>query len=90
MNIPKKLKVGGHIIKVDCSKEIKDVNGEADYTHNEIRICKTLCQSQKEATLIHEIFHFLNGTFDQKENHELMDSLAEQLYQVLKDNKFKF
>jgi len=86
MIIPKHLKIGGHIVKVDCSKELVDLNGEADTSTNTIYICKTLPQSQKEATLIHEIFHFLNTTLDHGEAHRLIDSLSEQLYQVLKDN----
>jgi hypothetical protein len=88
MKIPKTLKIGGHTITVDCSKELEGVNGVASAAKNSIQICSTLPTSQKEATLIHEIFHFLNTTFgSQVMNHALMDSLAEQFYQVLSDNK---
>lgn len=89
MKIPNKIKIGGHIIKIDISKELKDLNGQADTSTNTIRICKLLPQSQKESTLIHEIFHFLNTTFDGPDSitHALIDSLSEQLYQVLSDNK---
>ncbi len=90
MKIPKEIKIGGHLVKVDCSKEIPDLNGQVDYQTNTIKICKTIPQSFKEAALIHEIFHLLNSTFDQDREHAIMDSLAEQWYQVLKDNKFNF
>jgi hypothetical protein len=88
MKIPKTLKIGGHIVEIDCSEVLPDLNGQALTGENKIKICKNIPQSQKESTLIHEIFHFLNTTFDAPESmtHALIDSLAEQLYQVLSDN----
>ena len=86
MEIPTVLKVGGHAIKVvEVSKEEandKDYCGETSYQENIIRIDSSLSQSRKEATLIHEILHNLKTVMD----HEFLDSLSEQLYQVLKDN----
>jgi len=87
MKIPNELKIGGHIIKVDMSQKLDGANGKFEYDENTIYICKTLPQSQKESTLIHEIMHGLNSTFmDRDLGHLLLDSLSEQLYQVLKDN----
>lgn len=87
MKIPLKLKVGGHMISVDSSKELEGLNGEALLSKNIINICKTLPQSQKESTLFHEIFHFLNTTVSGTPlGHSLIDSLSEQFYQVLSDN----
>lgn len=48
---------------------------------------KNLPQSQKESTLIHEIIHICNTEVGSENHHALISSLAEQLYQVLKDNK---
>ncbi len=88
MKIPKKLKIGGHEITVDCSKELPGINGESVSSQNLIRICKNLPQTQKESTLIHEVFHFLNATISATNiGHSLLDSLSEQFYQVLSDNK---
>lgn len=88
MKIPPTLKIGGHTFKVDCSKKLPGDNGETDIGLCVIRICKTLTQSQKEATLIHEMFHAINPTLDNEHlGHALIDSLAEQLYQILSDNK---
>ena len=51
-------------------------------------ISKDLPQTHKEATLIHEIFHVMNSTIGvSKVGHSLLDSLSEQFYQVLHDNK---
>ena len=88
MKIPKKLKIGGHIIKIEINQELDGKNGETDWKTNTIKICKTVPQSQKEGTLIHEIFHVLNTTLGENaDHHALIDSLAEQFYQVLADNK---
>lgn len=88
MKIPEQLKIGGHIIRVDASAEMEGLDGEFDTQKNLIRICAALPQSQKEATLIHEIFHALNVTMDDTNHfgHALLASLSEQFYQVLKDN----
>ena len=86
MKIPKQVKIGGHIISIREIEMVDDVacSGDASYVNGEIRLNKNLPQTQKEASLIHEMLHFCNTTL----NHELLDSLSEQLYQVLKDNDF--
>ena len=88
MQIPSSLKIGGHRFKVDKSKVLQGDNGETDVGICVIRISKDLTQSQQEATLIHELFHAINPTLDNEHlGHALIDSLAEQIYQILKDNK---
>lgn len=65
-----------------------DIMGEADIFTNEIKINNKLPQSQQEATLFHEVLHFLNWTLDSEPmGHIFIESLAEQLYQVLAENK---
>lgn len=85
--LPKKLKIGGHTFKVS-EVELNSL-GECDSTKNTIKIMKGIPESQKVATLIHEIFHAINTTFSHGHNfsHSLLDSLSEQFYQVLSDNK---
>lgn len=88
MKIPKTLKIGGHKIKVDCSKVHPDADGMWIIAEDKIMISKDLPQTHKEATLIHEIFHVMNSTIGvSKVGHSLLDSLSEQFYQVLHDNK---
>jgi len=88
MIIPKKLKIGGHCFTIRIDKGMDDINGETDWDTNLIRISKTLPQNHKEAALIHEVFHVLNSTLDSTTvGHALLDSLSEQFYQVLADNK---
>jgi hypothetical protein len=90
MKIPKTLKIGGHKIKVNLGKSSphEDAVGKWDVDSNTIWIDADLPQSQKEVTLIHEILHAVNNTFsDNPIAHSLVESISEQLYQVLSDNK---
>lgn len=85
MEIPKQLKVGGHLFQVIIEKKSElgeNDLGMTDKTKNIIYISEELSESQKYSTLIHEIFHIINATLE----HNLLDSLSEQLYQVLSDN----
>lgn len=88
MTIPKKLKIGGHIVKIDCSLVLDNEDGRWESKENKIYICKSLPQTQKEVVLVHEILHACNAVFGDTEiAHMILDSLSQQLYQVLKDNK---
>ncbi len=59
-----------------------DECGETDYGKNVIKVNSEISFSQKQSTLIHEAMHGMNTTM----SHEFLDSLAEQLFQFLKDN----
>lgn len=85
MKIPDKLKIGGHIYKIIKVKGQKLKTEEGAFLNrekNEITFDISMPQTQIEENLIHEIFHGLNSTM----SHEFLDSLAAQLFQVLKDN----
>lgn len=91
MKIPKKLKIGGHSYEVRIVKD-GDIlffagEGATSRSSHIIEISEDYPQSEKEATLLHEIFHALNSQFDEGINHILIESLSQQLYQVLSDNK---
>lgn len=86
MVIPKTLRIGGHTYKIVFTT-LENELGKCDYDKCIIYIEKDMVQSQKEATLIHEVFHALNSTMDEGLGHMLLDSLSEQFYAVLKDNK---
>ena len=93
MTIPKKIRIGGHTVKIVFGIINDDMGkgelAETNYENNTITIDSRLARSQQESALIHEIFHLLNGTFNSSSNyaHALLDSLSEQFYQVLSDNK---
>lgn len=83
MTIPKTLKIGGHVFDI-VLKDFDDECdcGEVSYIEKKIYINKKLPESLLASTLIHEAMHVMNTTLD----HSLLDSLAEQVYQVLRDN----
>lgn len=89
MIIPKKVKIGAITYQVRIQNswfERGDVDGETFYNEpegNVIYIFSGLSREAQEATFIHEALHCMNSTV----NHEFLDSLAEQLYQFLSDNK---
>jgi hypothetical protein len=86
MVIPKKIKVGGHTITI-LFKDIEEC-GLYDDEKGTITIRKKMSKTLQESTLIHEIMHAMNSTLSEtREGHTLQDSLAEQLYQVLSENK---
>lgn len=89
MIIPSKLKIGAIEFKVLVAEDWPGrygADGECVYDKkrgNLIYIGDDLSEQAKEITLIHEALHAMNSTVD----HEFLDSLAEQLYQFLYDNK---
>lgn len=88
MKVPKKVKVGGHVFKIKLEKD-RNTMGSCDTQKNIITLDASMPQDQIEATLIHEALHAMNTTLDGSSNmsHALLDSLAEQIYAFLSDNK---
>lgn len=82
MKIPKKLKIGGHQYVVQFVKEF-DKCGVTNRDKGTISISAELPKSQQEATFLHEMLHAINNELD----HPLLDSLSEQLYQALSENR---
>ncbi len=88
MKIPKKVKIGGHEYKIIFCDEGIMKGMETDYGHMDahamtITLNSSLGKTTLESTFIHEAMHGMNSTLD----HELLDSLAEQMYQFLSANK---
>ena len=86
MIIPNKLKIGGHVYKVILVGDNDlDVGGEGAMCRKkgQITILKDNKISEQEATLIHEIIHVCNNELKE----EIIESMAQQLYQVFSDNR---
>lgn len=84
--LPKKLKIGGHLYTIVEVKENDFASspcGRMSRNTNEIQISSSLTKSNKEVTLFHEIIHAINGELSEA----MVDSLAEQLYQVFAENR---
>jgi len=95
MKIPDKVKVAGHIYKIEWNNEWLNDNGCVGYSfHNKLLIylCKIfrgdkLSESIIEETLLHEILHAVDVNYNHHTlSEEAVDRLSEGLYQVLKDN----
>lgn len=80
-SLTRHLKIGGHDYTLTFSQTMEEL-GKTIYNDRVILINADANRSIQESTIIHEILHALNSQLD----HTLLDSLAEQLYQVLKDN----
>lgn len=78
MRIPRTLKIGGRNIKVR-TKVMEDL-GLADFEKGVIYLKRGLNREAKEATFLHEWLHHANSTLP----HTTIDSLAEQLHQLMK------
>jgi hypothetical protein len=86
VEFPSTIKIGSHEVKIKFGR-LDELNGEFDSETNTITISDELPYSQAFSTLFHEIFHACNTSIgDTPLGHALIDSLAEQLAQVLSDN----
>lgn len=85
LKIPKKIKIGGHLILIDFSNDISNM-GEYRSGKQEIKIYKDNCSSQQEETLLHEIIECINYHYELKLSHWKIQVIGTVLYQVIKDN----
>ena len=92
MNIPKKIKVGGHDIKVVYPHYFSDQSDLKDGVYNSdvntIYLAHKGDGSRVVLTLIHEVLHAIDEMYNSEGlTEEQVLRLSEGLYQVLKDNK---
>lgn len=89
MQIPGRIKVGAiwytirQVGQSQIDTESCATMGDCDYQTQTIRIAEGVSQEMKEVTLFHEILHAVDCQLD----HDLVELLAQSLYQVFKENK---
>ena len=91
MTIPKKIKIGGHWFKIVYKHEYEDAydkSGSRFSWSNKIFLQSDMEQSKKESVLFHEILHELSWQHHLDLSEAVAASIAEGMYQVLKDNRF--
>jgi len=97
MKIPKKIYYDGHIYKVkqlvhvdtrQAKKEKVLYLGVYSYKKQTVKIRKTLPQTQKEQSLLHELLHMVDYHNKGDLTEQQVNYLAKDLYGVLKTNKF--
>ena len=101
VNIPKSLKVGSHEFKIEYPylfNERSDVYGHTNFATNRMFITsrttagEECTESYANMVFWHEVFHIIDTIYCSKNlgkecgKEELIDSLAEGLSQILKDN----
>lgn len=95
MNIPDKVKVGGYWYEIRKGyqfTEQADLLGQADHDGLVIRLSdkdatgRDMPEQKKEEVFIHEILHCIDAVYNSaKLDEEIVERIAEGLYQVLKD-----
>lgn len=82
MFIPDKIKIGAHIYKIKQVDGMLDNANKNSEKEHLILLNERLCETEKEVTLFHEIFHAINSEMSEA----TVEFLAQGIYQVLRDN----
>lgn len=93
MEIPKKIKVGGHEIRIDICDTAHIANrGNFSNYHNIIRLEKETDTPEDNVAecFLHEIIECIKAKNNLTIGHVELTVLSEFLFQVLKDNKLIF
>lgn len=75
--------------EVDIIDDNFEICGQIDYHKQKIKIKKDLGKDIKKVTLLHEIIHGIFENSGQRElntNEDLINSLANSIYQIFKNN----
>lgn len=94
MKIPNKIKIGWRVYEIEQGEHRSnsrgyDLYGEIQYEQNKIYLYDKQGEENKCVSLLHEILHgigYMIGNDDFRNNEGLITALAENLYQVIKDN----
>lgn len=94
MNIPNKVKIGGHNYAIKFKNLDRDEQasncGYCKPSLNEIVINTEITGQQQASTLLHEIIEVINWLNQLELEHHKIQSIESTLYQVLRDNNLRF
>jgi hypothetical protein len=89
MNIPKEVKIGGHIyscgLKENLSRD-ESRHGQSCGNALEIEIDASIPHENKESALIHEVLEQINYRYELRLEHSKITILETALYALIKDN----
>ena len=89
--MPDTIKIGGIDYKIlSMDRQISESYGMTVFESAAIHLDETLCSDMANATLLHEVIEVINEENELNLKHRAIQTLATQLYQVLKDNKGVF
>jgi len=90
MKIPDKVKIGGKSYEIIIQNLRKETaSGEFSMLQPAVQriwISNEMTQEQQEVSFFHEIIEAIKFDNDLESTHQTLQTLTEQLYQVLKDN----
>lgn len=89
MIIPPTIKIAGVTYTVEPVSQLRaddNCSGRALFTKGIIQLDDSLCADIANATLLHEVIEVINTENELKMSHRMIQSLATQIYGVVKDN----
>lgn len=85
--MPDTIKIGGiHYKILPVDSKISESYGKVVFECASIHLDETLIHDMALATLLHEVIEVINEENELKLEHRAIQTLATQLFQVLKDN----
>jgi len=89
--MPDDIKIGGVRYKIiPADSKVIDASGKIIFGSAVIHLDETLQHDMALATLLHEVIEVINEENELKLKHRVIQTLATQLFQVLKDNEGVF
>lgn len=94
MNIPDKLEVLSHIVKVEfvSAAQHEDAGSYSPY-HDMINLhplAEGLTESSQAETFLHEMIECINTILDLKMNHTQITSVSATLFHIIRNNNIDF
>lgn len=80
------VKISGFIYTIEYVDYLADY-GTTDLKEHKILINNSMCDEEKQSTLLHEIIEVINQQNDLQLPHQTIQTLENSLYQVLNDNQ---
>lgn len=92
MKLPKKIKIGGHTIKIKQVKSDTLKNhGSYDNWYKEIQInIDSTTESTQAEALLHEIIEAIKGVNNLDLDHKDLTVISENIFAVIRNNKIDF
>jgi hypothetical protein len=93
MIVPTKIKISGTTYTIEPVSQLRaddDCSGRALFTRGVIQLDDSMCADIANATLLHEVIEIINEENELKMSHRVIQSLATQIYGVVKDNMEMF
>ena len=85
--MPDDIKIGGVRYKIiPADSKVSESYGKTIFESASIHLDETLIHDMALATLLHEVIEVINEENELKMKHRAIQTLATQLFQVLKDN----